>query len=162
VSPLSNKRNDDYGGTFESRMRFPLQVVRDTRAVVPRGIPLGARITGTDWVDGGLTADDAVAMAKALKEAGIDYVDISSGNITPGGGWQKEPGFNVRIAERVRTETGLPVRVLGMIANAKPAQPIVTEGTAHMVALARAFLADPHWAWHAAQILGADVTRPLQ
>ena len=162
VSPLSNKRNDDYGGTFENRMRFPLQVVRDTRAVVPRGIPLGARITGTDWVEGGLTADDAVKMVKVLKEVGIDYVDISSGNITPESRWQNEPGFNVPIAERVRRETGLPVRVVGMIVNAKQAEAIVAEGKADMVALARAFLDDPHWAWHTAQILGAEVARPLQ
>jgi NADPH2 dehydrogenase len=143
-------------------MRFPLQVVRDTRAVVPRGIPLGARITGTDWVDGGLTADDAVAMAKTLKAAGIDYVDISSANITPESRWPNEPGFNVPIAERVRRETGLPVRVVGMIVNAKQAEAIIAEGRADMIAMARAFLDDPHWAWHAAQILGAEVERPPQ
>ena len=78
VSPLSNKRNDAYGGSFEGRMRFPLEVVRSVRAVVPREIPLGARMTGTDWLEGGLTADDAVAMGKALKQAGLDYVDVSS------------------------------------------------------------------------------------
>jgi 2,4-dienoyl-CoA reductase-like NADH-dependent reductase (Old Yellow Enzyme family) len=162
VSPLSNKRNDDYGGSFEGCIRFPLQVVRDTRAVVPRGIPLGARITGTDWVDGGLTPADAVKMAKALKEAGIDYVDISSANITPESRWPSEPGFNVPIAERVRRETDLPVRVVGMIVNAKQAEAIVAEGKADMIAMARAFLDDPHWAWHAAQVLGAEVTRPPQ
>jgi NADPH2 dehydrogenase len=162
VSPLANKRNDEFGGSFDGRMRFPLQVVRDTRAVVPRGIPLGARITGTDWVDGGLTADDAVAMAKTLKAAGIDYVDISSANITPESRWPNEPGFNVPIAERVRRETGLPVRVVGMIVNAKQAEAIIAEGRADMIAMARAFLDDPHWAWHAAQILGAEVERPPQ
>src|SRR6266567_2853458 len=161
-TPHANKRNDEFGGSFEGRMRFPLQVVRDTRAVVPRGIPLGARITGTDWVDGGLTADDAVAMAKALKAAGIDYVDISSANITPKSRWPNEPGFNVPIAERVRRETGLPVRVVGMIVNAKQAEAIIAEGKADMIAMARAFLDDPHWAWHAAQILGAEVARPPQ
>jgi NADPH2 dehydrogenase len=162
VSPLSNKRNDDYGGSFEGRMRFPLQVVRDTRAVVPRGVPLGARITGTDWVDGGLNADDAVKMAKALKEAGIDYIDISSANITPESRWPNEPGFNVPIAERVRRETGLPVRVVGMIVSPKQAEAIVAEGKADMIAMARAFLDDPHWGWHAAQVLGAEVERPPQ
>jgi len=162
VSPLSNKRNDEFGGSFEGRMRFPLDVVRDTRAVVPRGIPLGARITGTDWVEGGLTADDAVKMAKALKAAGIDYVDISSANITPESRWPNDPGFNVPIAERVRRETGLPVRVVGMIVTAKQAEAIVAEGKADMIAMARAFLDDPHWAWHAAQTLGADVARPPQ
>ena len=82
VSPLSNKRNDAYGGSLEGRMRFPLEVARAVRAAVPRAVPLGARITGTDWLDGGLTGDDAVALAKALKDAGLDYIDISSGNIT--------------------------------------------------------------------------------
>ena len=84
ISPLSNKRNDEYGGSLAGRMRFPLEVARAVRAVVPRNIPLGARISGTDWVDGGLTADDAVAFAKGLKLAGLDYIDVSSANITPG------------------------------------------------------------------------------
>ncbi len=104
VSPLSNKRNDAYGGSFEGRMRFPLEVVRSVRAAVPRGVPLGARITGTDWLEGGLTADDAVAIGKALKAAGLDYIDVSSGNITPDSRRPSDPGFNVPIAERVRRE----------------------------------------------------------
>jgi 2,4-dienoyl-CoA reductase-like NADH-dependent reductase (Old Yellow Enzyme family) len=162
ASPLSNKRNDEFGGSFEGRMRFPLQVVRSVRAAVPRGVPLGARITGTDWVEGGLNGDDAVAMGKALKAAGLDYVDISSGNITPDSRWSNEPGFNVPFAERVRRESGLPVRAVGMIVNAKQAEDIVGEGKADMVAMARAFLDDPHWAWHAAQTLGAEVPRPPQ
>jgi NADPH2 dehydrogenase len=129
---------------------------------VSRKIPLGARITGTDWVEGGLTADDAVKMTKALKSAGIDYVDISSANITPESRWPNYPGFNVPIAERVRRECGLPVRAVGMIVNAKQAEAIVAEGKADMIAMARAFLDDPHWAWHAAQTLGAEVARPVQ
>jgi 2,4-dienoyl-CoA reductase-like NADH-dependent reductase (Old Yellow Enzyme family) len=162
VSPLSNKRNDEWGGSLDGRMRFPLEVARAARAVVPSGTPLGARITGTDWVEGGLTGDDAVALTKALKTAGLDYVDISSGNITPNSRWPSDPGFNVPIAERVRRESGLPVRAVGMIVNAKQAEAIVAEGKADMVAMARAFLDDPHWAWHAAQTLGAEVARPLQ
>jgi 2,4-dienoyl-CoA reductase-like NADH-dependent reductase (Old Yellow Enzyme family) len=162
VSPLANKRNDAYGGSFEGRMRFPLEVVRSVRAVVPRDMPFGARITGTDWVDGGLTGDDAVAMAKALKAAGMDYVDISSANITPESRWPTDPGFNVPIAERVRRETGIATRAVGMITSARQAEDIVAQGKADMVALARAFLDDPHWAWHAAQELGADVARPVQ
>ena len=162
VSPLSNKRNDGWGGSFEGRMRYPLEVVRSVRAAVPRHVPLGARITGTDYVAGGLTPDDAVATAKALKSAGLDYVDISSGNITPDSRWPSDPGFNVPIAERVRSETGIPVRVVGMIANAKQAEEIVGTGKADMVAMARAFLDDPHWGWHAAEELGAEVPRPVQ
>lgn len=162
VSPLSNQRNDAFGGSFEGRMRFPLEVVRSVRAVVPRQMPLGARITGTDWVAGGLTGDDAVAMAKALKSEGLDYVDISSGNINPDSRWPNDPGFNVPIAERVRREAGIATRVVGMIAGAKQAEDIVAEGKADMVAMARAFLDDPHWGWHAAQALGSEVARPPQ
>ncbi len=162
VSPLSNKRNDDYGGSLAGRMRFPLEVARETRAAIPRGIPLGARITGTDWLDGGLTGDDAVALAKALKEAGLDYVDISSGNITTESRWPTDPGFNVPVAERVRKETGIAVRTVGMIVSAKQAEAVIAEGKADMVALARGFLDDPHWGWHAAQTLGAEVARPVQ
>jgi len=162
VSPLANKRNDDYGGSLTGRMRYPLEVAREVRAAVPRGIPLGARITGTEWIDGGLTGDDAVAFATALKEAGLDFVDVSSGNITPDSRWPTDPGFNVPLAEKVRRETGMAVRAVGMITNAKQAEEIIATGKADMVALARAFLDDPHWGWHAAQALGADVARPVQ
>jgi len=116
VSPLANRRNDEWGGSLASRMRFPLEVTQAVRAVVPRGTPLGARITGTDWVEDGLTGDDAVVLTKALQKAGIDYVDISSGNITPESRWPSDPGFNVPVAEQVRRETGLAVRAVGMIA----------------------------------------------
>lgn len=162
LSPLSNKRNDEWGGTFANRAKFPLDVVRDVRAVVPKGVPLGARITGTDWVEGGLTGDDAVALGHALKQAGLDYVDVSSGNVTPESRWSSQPGFNIPIAERVRRECGITVRAVGMIVNPKQAEAIVAEGKADMVAMARAFLDDPHWGWHAAQELGAEVARPVQ
>src|SRR5271169_37265 len=127
VSPLSNKRNDEYGGSFEGRMRFPLQVVRSVRAAVPRTMPLGARITGTDWVEGGLTPDDAVAMGKTLKAEGLDYIDVSSANITPDSRWPTEPCFNVPAAERVRREARIPVRAVGMITTAKQAEEIVAD-----------------------------------
>ncbi len=143
-------------------MRFPLDVVRAVRAAVPRGIALGARITGSDWLDGGLTAEDAVSLAKALKQAGLDYVDVSSGNMTPESRPPNDPGYNVPIAQQVRRETGLAVRTVGLIVTPKQADAIVAEGKADMVALARAFLDDPHWGWHAAQELGAEVARPVQ
>ncbi len=162
VSPISNRRNDEWGGSLFGRMRFPLDVARAVRAAVPRGTPLGARITGSDWLEGGLTADDAVAFGKALKEAGLDYIDVSSGGITAEVRAPTSPGYNVPIAEKVRRETGLPVRVVGLIADAKQAEQIVAEGRADIVALARAFLDDPHWGWHAAQTLAAEVARPPQ
>jgi 2,4-dienoyl-CoA reductase-like NADH-dependent reductase (Old Yellow Enzyme family) len=162
VSPLSNKRNDAYGGSLDGRMRFPLDVAKAVRAAVPREMPLGARITGSDWLDGGLTAADAVTLAKALKAAGLDYIDISSGNVSVDSRAPSDPGYNVPLAEPVRREAGIATRVVGMIANAKQAEDIVASGKADMVAMARAFLDDPHWGWHAAQALGAEVARPSQ
>ena len=108
VSPLSNKRNDAYGGSFEDRMRFPLEVVRSVRAAVPRAMPLGARITGTEWLEGGLNGDDAVAMAKALKQEGFDYIDISSGNITPDSRWPTGPAAVRKARERSRPSSRWP------------------------------------------------------
>jgi NADPH2 dehydrogenase len=163
VSPLSNKRNDQWGGAPAGRMRFPLEVARAVRAVVPAGTPLGARITGSDWLDGGLTGEDAAAFAKALKqEAGLNYIDVSSGNITVDSRPPTEPGYNVTLAEQVRRASALPVRTVGLIASATQAEEIVAQGKADMVAMARAFLDDPHWAWHAAGLLGADMPRPPQ
>jgi len=164
ISPVSNARNDAWGGTLEGRMRFPLEVARAVRAVVPQGTPLGARCTGHDWLDGGLSAADAVVLAKALKGAGLDYVDVSSGGVSARGqaSVPKNLGYNVPIAEQVRREGGLPTRVVGLIVKPKQAEAIVAEGRADMVALGRAFLDDPHWGWHAAQALGGEVTHPPQ
>jgi 2,4-dienoyl-CoA reductase-like NADH-dependent reductase (Old Yellow Enzyme family) len=162
LSPLANKRNDGWGGSLAGRMRFPLDVARAVRAVVPPGVPLGARVTGSDWADGGLTPDDAVALGKALKDIGLDYIDVSSGGATAEIRTPTSPGYNVPIAERLRRETGLVVRTVGMITTAKQAEAIVIEGKADMVALARAFLDNPHWGWRAAQALSADVARPVQ
>jgi len=163
LSPISNLRNDAWGGSLDDRMRFPLDVARAVRAVVPLGTPLGARITGSDWTEGGLSAADAVVIARALKEAGLDYIDISSGGVGVGGGsLPTEPGYNVPIAEQVRREAGIPTRVVGRIVSPQHAEAIVVDGRADLVALARAFLDDPHWGWHAAQALGGEVARPPQ
>lgn len=162
LSPISNQRRDQYGGSAEGRMRFPLAVARAVRAAVPRGIPVGARITGNDWLEGGITPDDAVAFAKALREAGLDYVDVSSGGLTANAKLPAQPGYNVPFAEKVRREAGIAVRTVGLIATPKQAEAIIAEGKADMVALARAMLDDPHWAWHAAEALGAEVARPRQ
>ena len=117
VSPISNTRNDAYGGSLDGRLRFPLEVVRAVRAVVPRGTPLGARFTGSDWLDGGLTVEDAVMVAKALKQAGLDYIDVSSGGVSTQGqaSVPRTPGYNVPLAEQIRREAGMPTRVVGLI-----------------------------------------------
>jgi 2,4-dienoyl-CoA reductase-like NADH-dependent reductase (Old Yellow Enzyme family) len=162
LSPISNQRTDNYGGSFENRMRFARETARAVRAVVPKGTPLGARITGSDWKEGGLTADDAVAFSKALKDDGLDFVDVSSGGITLDTRNPNEPCYNVPIAARIKRETGIATRTVGLIVTAAQADAIVTEGKADMVAMARAILDDPHWGWHAAQTLGAEVPRPPQ
>jgi len=164
VSPISNTRNDAWGGSLEGRMRFPLEVAHAVRAVVPCDIPLGARFTGSDWLDGGLTVEDAVVVAKALKQAGLDYVDVSSGGVSTQGqaSVPTRPGYNVPFAEQIRREAGMPTRVVGLIVSPQQAEAIVAENRADMVALGRAFLDDPHWAWHAAQALGGEVIHPPQ
>jgi len=162
VSPLSNKRTDGYGGSLAARMRYPLEIAHAVRAAIPRGMPLGARITGTDWVEGGLTPGDAVAFAKALQAAGVDYVCVSSGGINSDARPAVAASTNVEFAEQVKRETGVATRAVGLIVTPKQAEAILSEGKADMVALARAMLDDPHWGWHAAQALGADVARPNQ
>jgi NADPH2 dehydrogenase len=162
VSPVSNKRSDGYGGSLAARMRFPLEVAQAVRAVVPKGVPLGARITGNDWVDGGLTPDDAVTFAKALKAAGLDFICVSSGGVSAESRPTQVAGFNVDFAAKVRREAGIATRAVGMIVSPTHAETIVSQGQADMVALARGFLDNPHWAWHAAQTLGAEVARPVQ
>jgi 2,4-dienoyl-CoA reductase-like NADH-dependent reductase (Old Yellow Enzyme family) len=161
MSPLSNQRTDQYGGSWENRMRFPREIAETVRQVVPRTVALGARITGSDWLDGGLAAADAVFCAKVLKAAGLDYVDISSGGISPDARTPTTPGYNVDIAEQVRA-IGVSTRVVGLIVTPQQAETIVSDGKADMVALARAVLDNPHWAWHAALALGAGIERPNQ
>jgi NADPH2 dehydrogenase len=162
LSPLSNKRTDDYGGALEARMRFPLEVAAAVREAVPPGIPVGGRITGSDWMEGGLTVDDAVAYAAALKRRGLDYVCVSSGGITAETRTPTEPGYNAALAARIRREVGIATRVVGLIATPHQAEEIIASGAADMVALARAFLDNPHWAWEAARVFGAEVKRPVQ
>ncbi len=160
LSPISNRRSDGYGGSLAARMRYPLEIAQAMRAVMPKGMPIGARITGNDWVAGGLTPDDAVAFAKALKTAGLDFVCVSSGGISAEARPTLVAGTNVQFAERVKREAGIATRTVGLIVTPRQAEAIVAEGKADMVALARAMLDDPHWGWHAANVLGAEVPRP--
>jgi len=162
LSPLSNKRADAYGGGREGRMRFPLEVARAVRAVVPKRMALGARITGTDWAEGGLTVDDAVAFASALQDAGLDYVCVSGGGAVPHVKIPVAPGYQVPLAARVKAGTGLVTRAVGLIVAPEQAEAVVATGQADCVALARAFLDDPRWVWHAAERLGAAVAFPPQ
>ena len=162
MSPISNKRTDQYGGSLENRLRFPLSIARAVRAVVPRTLPLGARITGSDWREGGLTPDDAVTIARALKTEGIDFICVSSGGVAADIRNPAEPGYNVSIAARVKREAGIAARAVGLIVKPEHAEEIVAKGEADLVSMERCFLDDPHWGWHAAKALGADVARPPQ
>ncbi len=162
VSPISNKRTDAYGGSPEARMRFPLEVTRAVRAAVPRSIALGARITGSDWTDGGLTPEDAGAFARELKAAGLDYVCVSSGGNVATAKIPATPGYQVPFAAKVKAASGLATRAVGLIAAPQQAEAILAEGQADFVALARAFLDDPRWVWHAAERLGAEIAPPPQ
>ena len=162
MSPLSNKRTDHYGGSFENRMRFPMSVAKAVRAEVPKGVPLGARITGSDWREGGLTPDDAVAVAKLLKAEGLDFICVSSGGVAADIRNPAQEGYNVANGARVKKEAGIPVRTVGLIIKPEQAEQIVASGHADMVSAARIFLDNPHWGWHAAKVLGAEVPRPVQ
>ena len=164
LSPIANKRGDRYGGSFENRMRLGREIAQAVRAVVPASVALGVRVSGSDWrdADGGITADDTVVYAKALKADGMDFIDISSGGITSDTRNPTTPGYNVPIAEKVKREAGLATRVVGMIVTPAQAEAVVAEGKADMVAMARAILDDPRWGWHAAMALGADVARVKQ
>ncbi|HEX2216325.1 MAG TPA: NADH:flavin oxidoreductase/NADH oxidase [Xanthobacteraceae bacterium] len=162
ATPIANKRTDEFGAGRQAGWRYLFQLVESVRAAMPRDVPLGARITGSDWVEGGLTPDDAVAFARGLRDAGMDYVDISSGGATADIRTPTTPGYNVPIAEKVKHEAGIATRVVGMITGPRQADAIVSDGRADMVALGRAMLDDPHWAWEAARQLGGEVERPPQ
>jgi 2,4-dienoyl-CoA reductase-like NADH-dependent reductase (Old Yellow Enzyme family) len=162
LTPLANTRSDAYGGSQEGRMRFPLEVARVVRATVPPGTVLGARINGTDWADGGVTVDDAVALAAQLKAAGFDYVCVSGGGAVPQMKVPLTPGYQVPLAARVRAETGILTRAVGLIVEPAQAEAIVASGQADFVAIARAFLDNPRWVWHAAERLGAKIAYPPQ
>lgn len=162
LSPLSNRRDDRFGGSLENRMRLPLRVFEAMREACPPEVTLGARITGSDWLEGGITPEEAAAFAAALKALGCDYVDVSSGGLDPSARVKAEPGYQVGFAAHVRAHAGLPVRAVGLVTDPAQAEAIVASGRADMVALARAMLADPRWPWRAAHALGHELAWPAQ
>jgi 2,4-dienoyl-CoA reductase-like NADH-dependent reductase (Old Yellow Enzyme family) len=162
-SPLANRREDAYGGDLEGRMRFPLEIAAAVREVWPEARMLGARISGSDWLEGGATTDDAVVLARRLKALGFDYVCVSSGGVVPKAVPKPlVPGYQVPFAARVRKEAGIATRAVGMIVHPRQAEDVIASGQADMVALARGFLDDPRWVWHAAQALGVEIAYPPQ
>jgi NADPH2 dehydrogenase len=162
LSPLSNRRTDEYGGSRENRMRFPLETFAQMRAAWPAERPMGVRIHGSDWTDGGWSVDDAVAYAAALKALGCDYVTVSSGGVASAAQIPVGPGYQVGLAEAVRRETGMVTCAVGMITGPAQAEAILAEGRADQVALARAMLFNPHWPWAAAAALDSNTALPPQ
>lgn len=162
LSPLANKREDEYGGSLENRMRFPLEVMRAVRAAWPREKAMGAKISGTDFADGGWTPDDAVAYAAALKNCGLDYVTVSGGGVAHDQKVPTGPGYQVPFAERVKKEVGITTGAVGLIATPQHAEEILASRKADFISLARAMLFDPRWGWHAAVALGGEATYPPQ
>ena len=162
LSPLSNRREDEYGGSLQNRMRFPLEVVAAVRDVWPRERGLGAKISGTDFAQGGWSGDDAVVYAKELKRAGLDYVTVSGGGVVLDAQVPAGPGYQVPYAQRVKRESGIATGAVGLISEPQQAEEIVASGKADFVSLARGLLFDPRWPWHAAVALGAEVRYPPQ
>lgn len=156
LSPLSNWRNDGYGGDLIGRMRYPLEVFAAMRAAWPVERPMGVRVSATDWVEGGWTIDDAVAFSEALKRLGADYVVLTSAGISPKQKITAGPEYQVPFAGEVRRRTSISTMAVGMIQTGKRAEAVLAEGNADMIAVARGFLADPRWTWRAAAALGEE------
>lgn len=162
LSPLSNQRDDAYGGSLGNRMRFPLAVLEAMRAAVPTQMPIGVRISATDWIDGGWDLAQSVIFAKALQARGCAFIHVSSGGLSPLQQIPVGPSYQVPLAASIRAETGLPTIAVGLITEAEEAEAIVADGRADMVGLARGILYDPRWPWHAAATLGGQVNAPPQ
>ena len=162
LTPLANQRDDAYGGSLENRMRFPLEVFDAVREAVPAAIPVGVRVSGTDWVEGGWDIAQTVAFSEALKARGVSFIHVSSGGVSAAQTIALSPGYQVPLARSVKAATGVPTIAVGLITDYEHAEAVVAGGDADMVALARGILYDPRWPWHAAAHLGASVKAPKQ
>lgn len=162
LSPLSNRRDDDYGGALENRMRFPLEIFDAVRAAFPSDRPVTIRVSGTDWVAGGWDIEQTVAFAEALAARGADAIHVSSGGLHPDQQIPVGPGYQVPLARAVKQAVSIPVIAVGLITDFEQAEAIIGTGDADMIAVARAALYDPRWPWHAAAHLGASVKAPSQ
>ena len=154
LSPLSNRRSDAYGGSLETRLRFPLELFDAVRAVWPQEKPLGVRISASDWVEGGWDVDQSIAFVKELQKRSCDFVDVSSGGLSPDQKIAIGPGYQVPFSEKIKAATGMTTFAVGMITQPAQAEEIVSNGQADCVSLARAFIRNPNWVWDAADHLG--------
>ncbi|HEU4628637.1 MAG TPA: NADH:flavin oxidoreductase/NADH oxidase [Gemmatimonadaceae bacterium] len=162
LSPLANRRDDDYGGSLENRMRFPLEVFDAVRAAFPADRPVSVRVSGTDWAEGGWDVEQTVAFARALEARGCAAIHVSSGGLTPHQRIPVGPSYQVPLARAVKEATGMAVVAVGLITDFDQAEAIVGTGDADLIALARTILYDPRWPWHAAAHFGARVKAPPQ
>jgi 2,4-dienoyl-CoA reductase-like NADH-dependent reductase (Old Yellow Enzyme family) len=162
LSPLANHRADEYGGTFDGRIRFALEVAAAIRAGWPDSLPLFMRISAIDWVEEGWQVEDSVELARRLRPLGVDLIDCSSGGVVPYAKIQPGPAYQAPFAERIRRESGILTGAVGMITEPRQADAIVRTGQADMVLLAREFLRDPYWPLHAAKALDVTAAIPKQ
>jgi 2,4-dienoyl-CoA reductase-like NADH-dependent reductase (Old Yellow Enzyme family) len=162
LSPISNRRTDEYGGSLENRMRFTLRVAKAVRGVIPESSPLLARLSVTDWVEGGWDLPQSIELSKGLKALGVDLIDCSSGANVPDAKIPVGPGFQVPFAEAIRREAAMATGAVGMITSPEQAEEIIASGKADVVLLAREMLRDPYWPLHAAKALGDKVAPPKQ
>ncbi len=162
LSPLTNTRTDQWGGSAEKRMAFALHLMDAVKAAIPSHVALGIRIAGSDWIEGGVTIADAVALTQALKAKGAAYACVSSGGLDPAARIKVGPGYQVDFAAAIKQQTGIVTRAVGMIVSPEQAEQILATGQADQIAMARAFLDNPRWGWHAADALGVDLHRPPQ
>ncbi|MBV8677906.1 MAG: NADH:flavin oxidoreductase/NADH oxidase [Planctomycetaceae bacterium] len=162
LSPLSNHRTDQYGGSLENRMRFLLRVAESLRRLMPRELPLFVRISATDWVEGGWDVEQSVVLAGSLRELGVDLIDVSSGALVPKARIPVGKGYQVPFARRIRDEAGIRTGAVGMITEPHHADEIITGGDADLVFLAREMLREPYWALKAQHELGAEPAWPTQ
>jgi 2,4-dienoyl-CoA reductase-like NADH-dependent reductase (Old Yellow Enzyme family) len=162
LSPLSNQRDDDYGGSLENRMRFPLEVFDAVRDAFDREKPVSVRLSATDWVEGGWDLEQCVVFAKALEEHGAGAIHISSGGLHPAQKIPIGPSYQVPLARAIKKTVRVPVIAVGLITSFEQAEAIIGTGDADMIALARTALYDPRWPWHAAAALGARIRAPKQ
>lgn len=162
LSPLSNQRTDEYGGSLENRLRFPLEVFQAIREAVSENITVGVRLSATDWVDGGWDTAQSIVFSQQLEALGCDYIHVSSGGLSPQQAIQVGPGYQLPFAHEIRQQINVPVIGVGLITEPQQAEDALQNGDADLIAIARAALYNPHWPWQAAAALGAQVRVPPQ